>query len=96
MNYRATKISSKALTGDLIVESGRPVTVFGIVVTNSRAAPAEVTFVDKDIVLFLTVTVAPTSTIVIPIEFIARNGIRVQSIAANDVFVCVFHSSPGA
>ncbi len=95
MDYRASRLSFVTLDADRTIASGSTIVVFGIVVANSTVNVAEVHILDGDQTNRLVITVPPKDSKWIDIEWIADNGLIIDSIGSADVFVTVFHSQAG-
>lgn len=90
----ASRVSRFAATiSNQDVASGDPIIVHGIVANNTAAAAQAVTVRDSSSSLntIMTINIPATSTVVIPILFLADQGINLNGGGAN-VSVTVFHS----
>lgn len=97
MNYRPSKITTTDLSSDVQIESGSPITVFGIVIANQSLNPQDIEIDDANGVRLIPVAVPANSSVVIDIPFLADNGLSIDSLAdGTEVFITVFHSHPGA
>ena len=96
MDYRASRISRVVLDANRTIALGTTITVFGFIVANSSASPAEVTIIDGDETQVLTITVPAKDSKIVHIEWIADNGLIIDGIGSNEVFVTVYHSQSGS
>ncbi len=96
MNLKATRSSRVTLDADQTIESGEPIAVFFIIVSNAHSDAAEVDFQTGDgTATEFTVSVPANDSIVLDVPYIADKGIKLPSIGNANVIVSVFHSAPG-
>lgn len=96
MNARASSVTRVDLSADRTIASGSSITVFCIVFANSTLNAAEIDVATGDGTKQLTITVPPETSMIFDTDWIADNGLVLNSIGSDQVFVTVFHSSAGS
>lgn len=96
MNYRAARTTQVELDVDRIIASGRSMTVFGIMITNSLSTAAEVEFQTASGDIKFNMNCPACDSNILPIQFIADGGLNISGVGNAEVKVTIFHSQEGS
>lgn len=96
MNFRPSIITRVDLSADRTIQAGDSITVFGIIFANSSGFDAEIDVSDGNGTKKITMTVRSHDSRFIDVPFVADNGLRIDSIGSDQVYVTVFHSQGGS
>ena len=94
MNFKASRTNTQALSSNFIVDSGRPVTIFGFIIANSSLSDVEVTWTNNAGTVLGFTDVAAHKTFESNRQWIADAGLIFTSVSA-DIHVTVFYSQSG-